>query len=426
MTFWDVFKITVGHGYILQLFFAEMLFAPVLTRRKYFFARLGVSLAVFAVVAVAVTNLINLLVPGLYSFTIFLLSFGMLAFLFKNDYKELLFAAVGAQLIQNLSHNFEMLVYLPLSGEINDLGWFFLSVGAMVAVYAGAYFIIIRRLEKRRDMSIENYGIFAIAVASALFCYLIQFLLQVYGVDKLWIVCLPLILCDLLAIILQFGLLGYKQKINENADLERIIARESEHYEAVKNNIDLINMKAHDLKHFIRDLREGGYADDGLEDIQSAVERYEKTANTGNAALDVVLTEKSYVCQKSGISLATMVQGEELAFMRTSDVTTVFGNILSNAIEYEESVAEAEKRCILLKVFRRGAIVCIHADNYCTAQLKFKDGLPVSTKGDDDYHGFGLKSVKYVAEKYGGNFTAGRSGDLFAVDIIIPVPEKKV
>ena len=157
-----------------------MLFAPVLTRRKYFFARLGGSLAVFAVVAVAVTNLINLLVPGLYSFTIFLLSFGMLAFLFKNDYKELLFAAVGAQLIQNLSHNFEMLVYLPLSEEINDIGWFFLSVGAMVAVYAGAYFIIIRRLEKRRDMSIENYGIFAIAVASALFCYLIQFLLQVY------------------------------------------------------------------------------------------------------------------------------------------------------------------------------------------------------------------------------------------------------
>lgn len=422
MTAADVFRITVNHGYILQLFFAEMLFLPVLTRRKYFPLRLVGAFAIFAFAALVLTNLIYRLTPGWNSFTIFILSFGPLFFCFNNNYKEILFCAVGAQLIQNLSHNLEFLIYLPLHEHINDIGWFFLSVGMMAIVYAFAYFIIIRRLEKQRDISIESYGVLSIAIVSTLFCYLIQFLLQVYEIDKMWVTVLPLILCDVLALILQFGLLGYKQKVNENAELERFIARENEYYNAVKNNIDIINMKAHDLKHFIRNLRDGGYADEELAEIQSAVEIYESTAKTGNKALDTVLTEKTYICRKNDIALTTIVQGEELGFMHAGDITSVFGNLLSNAIEYEQTVEDKACRCILLKVVRKSGLVSVHIENYCTAELTFKDGLPVTTKGDEIYHGFGLKSVKYIAKKYDGNVTASRHGALFAVDIIIPIP----
>lgn len=422
MTAADVFRITVNHGYILQLFFAEMLFLPVLIKRKYFLLRLAGAFAVFAFASVVLTNLIYILMPGWHSFTIFILSFGLYFFCFKNNYKELLFCAVGAQLIQNLSHNIEFIIYLPLSDYINDTGWFFLSVGVMAVVYVCAYFIIIRQLKKQRDISIESYGVFSIAVLSALFCYLIQFLMQVYGIDKMWVTGMPLILCDVLAIILQFGLLGYKQKVNENAELERFIARENEYYNAVKNNIDIINMKAHDLKHFIRNLRDGGYADEELAEIQSAVEIYESTAKTGNKALDTVLTEKAYVCRKNDIAFSTIVQGEELGFMHAGDVTSVFGNLLSNAIEYEQTVEDKTRRCILLKVVRKGGLISVHIENYCTSNLTFKDGLPVTTKGDENYHGFGLKSVKYIAKKYDGNVTAGRHGDLFVVDMIVPVP----
>ena len=87
----------------------------------------------------------------------------------------------------------------------------------------------------------------------------------------------------------------------------------------------------------------------------------------------------------------------------------------------EQTVPDEEKRCIMLKVFRKDNLLCIHAENYCTENLKFKDNLPVTTKGSTDYHGFGLKSVRYVVKKYGGNLSVGLRDNMFVVDIIMPV-----
>ena len=140
---------------------------------------------------------------------------------------------------------------------------------------------------------------------------------------------------------------------------------------------------------------------------------------------DSVLTEKMYSCHKNGIAFSMLVQGAELWFVSLADITSVFGNILSNAIEYEQGVEDREKRYIFLKVFRTGKLVCIHAENYCTEQLQFKDSLPLTTKGSTDYHGFGLKSVRYVVRKYGGNLAVSADGQKFIVDIIIPVPREK-
>ena len=76
-------------------------------------------------------------------------------------------------------------------------------------------------------------------------------------------------------------------------------------------------------------------------------------------------------------------------------------------------------------MFRTGDMVCIHVENYCTEQPEFKDNLPVTTKGSSDFHGYGLKSVRYVVKKYGGNLTVRATGTVFAADIIIPVPKMK-
>lgn len=395
MTIQELFEIKIYHGYILQLFLAEALFFPLLARREKFVLRLCLSFAVFALLSIVITNVIYHWLPsGLNSVTIFILSLGMGAACFKSSFKEVLFCFVGAQLLQNLSHNIENIVYLPFAEKISDTGWFFISVAAMAAVYVAAYFVIIRRFRGGKKISLQSYGILLIALFSMLFCYLIQFLFQVYGLDGIWVIRLPLILCDVIALILQFGLQGYKWKADENAELERFIAQENKYYDAMKENIDLINMKAHDLKHFISDIRGGKYdGDSGLAEIQEAVERYEQTANTGNKALDAVLNEKM----------------------------AVFGNILSNAIEYEQTVPDEEKRCIMLKVFRKDNLLCIHAENYCTENLKFKDNLPATTKGGTDYHGFGLKSVRYVVKKYGGNLSVGLRDNMFVVDIIMPV-----
>lgn len=54
-----------------------------------------------------------------------------------------------------------------------------------------------------------------------------------------------------------------------------------------------------------------------------------------------------------------------------------------------------------------------------------EDGFPVTTKGSADYHGFGVRSMAQTAEKYGGNVSVTAKGGVFALNIVIPVPENK-
>ena len=113
-----------------------------------------------------------------------------------------------------------------------------------------------------------------------------------------------------------------------------------------------------------------------------------------------------------------------LGFLRIGDLTSLFGNLLDNAIEYEEKVEDVKQRFILLKISRKGHIISVHIENYCNTSVQFKDGLPLSTKGDNRYHGFGVKSICYIVKKYNGNIRFYKENDIYNADIIFPVPEE--
>lgn len=417
----ELFAIRIHHGYILQIILAELLFFPVLKRRNYFILRFVLGFIAYGALSIVISNLINMVASGLNSLSIFIISLGFCALIFKNHFKDVLFCCVGAQFIQNLSHNFEMLIYLPLKDHFNDVGWFFLSFGVMLVTYALAFFIIVRRLIGNNEIAIHNAGVFGIAIASAIFCYLVQYLFQYYKIDSYWVTTLPFIFCGIVSLIAQFGLLAYRRRIEENAKLESYISRESQMYDNFKDTIDVINMKAHDLKHFIADIdRNGAKSFDGLEEIKQAVEKYEMTSNTGNATLDTVLTEKMYVCQKNNIQFSLMVDGDALSFMKNADIASVFGNGLSNAIEYENGIEDSSKRSIFLKVYRKGDMTSIHVENYCDVKPKLFNGLPITTKENKNEHGFGLKSIRYIAKKYNGTMTVSCYDNLFCLDVLLP------
>ena len=55
-----------------------------------------------------------------------------------------------------------------------------------------------------------------------------------------------------------YGFLAYKDEQAENDRLEYFLRQESRQYEITRHSIDLINMKAHDLKHHLAQMRAGG------------------------------------------------------------------------------------------------------------------------------------------------------------------------
>lgn len=89
MTLAELFEIRIVHGYILQIFLAELLFFPLLERRSRFAVRLAVSFVLFALLSIIITNLVYRRFPsGFNSVIIFLLSLGLGAACFKSFFKE--------------------------------------------------------------------------------------------------------------------------------------------------------------------------------------------------------------------------------------------------------------------------------------------------------------------------------------------------
>ena len=207
-----VFSVTVLHGYIPQILLAEALYTLRLPRRSRFWLRLCIGLPVCAFLAVVIPNIVAQLTAGLFSILIFLLTFALCCFLFESRWTHVLFCCVSAQFTQNLSYNIESLVEMPL-GEISLWQMGAISVACMALVYLACYMLFARRIKVIR---MDARWVLPMAVATGLFVYVMQFLLQVYGLDGMWVARLPLVACCIFGLCMLYGFLAYKDEQAEN------------------------------------------------------------------------------------------------------------------------------------------------------------------------------------------------------------------
>ena len=65
----------------------------------------------------------------------------------------------------------------------------------------------------------------------------------------------------------------------------------------------------------------------------------------------------------------------------------------------------------------------IHIENYLGHEIILKNGLPLTSKADKNYHGFGVLSIRHVVEKYKGTMYIRTDHSRFCLDILIPITE---
>lgn len=219
-----------------------------------------------------------------------------------------------------------------------------------------------------------------------------------------------------------------KQKLKAQQALslqQQIWKQQRARYELSRKNIEVINRKCHDLKHQVSALRSvipEREKENYLDEIERSIQIYDSTIETGSEVLDTVLTEKSLYCEQHQITMTCVADGSKLGFLDGVDVYTIFCNALDNAIESVSRVSDPEKRLIAVSVWSRSDLLLIQFENYFEGSLTFEDGLPVTSKEDQDYHGFGIKSIQYAVEKYDGCMGVCPEGRLFLLRISIPIP----
>ena len=152
---------------------------------------------------------------------------------------------------------------------------------------------------------------------------------------------------------------------------------------------------------------------------------YNSLVNTGNKNLDLIISEEKLICEKHGIPFDVMADGEAVSFIQPVDLYSLIGNALRNAVE--NSLKENEKhRSISMDIHTVNGYVCIEITNYCTQKIEFANGFPITSKADTKFHGFGIQSMKYVVEKYGGNMVIHYQNNIFLVKVIFPVNQNTI
>lgn len=451
--------------FMTELLLGEIMFVYRLGRHPDFFKRLPLAILFCYIVAFAFPIASY---SALYCSFMFICLFAAtvlaLRFIFTEPVSNLLYCAIAGYTVQHVAFEIHdlLVVILGLNGgaPLDFYGSTVFTIGQMefpfiqissefyllalflyilfknliyLFVYIGIYSLVWvlfgSKLQKNDILQLKTQSVFVLAIiiilVDVVFSSIITYSVRPEGeisTDRIMIYIYN-IFCCFLALYIQFEL-PVRNKLKRDLETANHLRHhEQEQYKISKENIELINMKCHDLRHQIRSIGTKSALSNGtVEEIESVVSIYDSYVKTGNETLDIIFTEKSLVCGKKNIRFSCMVDGVGLNFINESDLYSLFGNMIENAIEAVENLEE-DKRIISLSVKRVSELLVVNIHNYFSGNLNVENGNFMTTKGDKAYHGYGLKSITAICEKYGGEISISADDDVFNINIIFPMTD---
>lgn len=228
--------------------------------------------------------------------------------------------------------------------------------------------------------------------------------------------------CFLILFII-IGFFEQNQKEQEYVVIKELLHQEKAQFENVKTNMEAINTKVHDLKKIINRF-ENKLNEQDLQSLKSALDFYDSTISTGNDVLDVILSEKSLLCRQNNIKFTSMVDGQKLDMFTPTQLYSIFGNIMDNAIRASKNL-DVEKRFISLTVKKEDNHIIIEESNFYEGTINIlENNLIATSKKDKAKHGFGIKSIVYLINRFGGNTELKAKDNCFTIRITLSIKQE--
>ncbi|MBQ5969369.1 MAG: GHKL domain-containing protein [Clostridia bacterium] len=215
---------------------------------------------------------------------------------------------------------------------------------------------------------------------------------------------------------------------NESENNKKQLQMQIQQYEWMEHMVEDVRMFRHDFPKKMRPLI--AYLDENRpDDARALAEQFSdfvsgtgERFHTGNYRLDTVLFCEQQIAQRACVRLDVPF---DTAFPKAGvdpdDIYTIFPNALDNAIE---AAAQTDgDKVVTLRTHRTKQTVYITIRNPYKGDVKLKNGLPQTSKADKRAHGYGLRSIKKAAAKYGSdNVTFTAKDGVFELQIYLNLP----
>jgi hypothetical protein len=419
---------------LIEFVFCVFLLTLPFQKKNGFGMKLGV-LTPFALPLVFIMSVINTHYPQLFSgmtnILMYLFILAALYLLFRETLSELLLCLCGAVAIQVIvGRLYEILIItldknpyetLSLFKEIvpfRDWTLYYLIHFMLCSLLA---FLFRRnrvyehdKANKRLIITFSFVFILITMVLTSVSRYfegennILDFIIRIFA-----------ILYALLTLLLRTRILETSKLKQDLLIMDELLYAEKKQFESMRSEIEVINMKAHDLRQQLSTISYK-LTEQELEALHAAVEVYDTTIKTGSDILDAILYKKQLYCEKNGIRMSCMADGRCLSFISSTHLYSLLSNAIENALEAVKTVCNDNKRTVSISIGKENGVIAIHVTNYFESEFTINNQLPQTLKQDKNRHGFGIKSMRHIAEQYNGTLSFHTEEDIFYLHIYFP------
>lgn len=307
------------------------------------------------------------------------------------------------------------------------LAFFDITVNQIIVIFL-YYLVLLQILRKKdiRELTYKQY-FFALlfAVFSLIYIYSLYVLLSKSSTEKeLMLVIVTFVGIVILNInflnILQFTS-EYNQLQYENNLFIEQSRMQYQYYDFLEQQYRDSLGALHDVKRHIWAIeelyknKENEKATEYTENITDLMHSFEMNEFSDNRMLNIILNDKLRLARQNNIEFTCSIDEVNLDFIDNIDLTTIFANLLDNAIE---ACSELEgDRLINVHVGAFNNLVNINIKNSMSERTVF---IGVNMKSSKQNHiGLGLVNVNKVISKYNGDFNIQKESNMFVCNIVL-------
>lgn len=409
----------------------DMLFS-VMSKRKL----RGITLIAFMAVAISVNTVVSYFFAGT---GIMLLALGILtAFIFALVYRVKVHFAVICSILFVMIQAGAETIFTLISGMLmgedtldflqNDE--IFLGMGLICKFFGFILiFFISRKLGKVTLGVSGGLGTLLIVQPVATVFVTLVILKCTYELESIPSVLFSAVAILMIAANIVTLFLIYRQKDYAQSKAMLCFANEQiknqlAHYEELYRYQNELRTFRHDIKNkllSVSGLLADGQYEAALASVKGEADFLDEAdkgvINSGNPVIDAILQSKLAIAVTKGITLNFSLSITDKINVDLLELGVLIGNALDNAIEAAEELPRSEDRKISAGIVTKGGRIVICVENPVNNNV-----TPLTSqtlKADKMNHGFGLKSMKTIAEKYDGDVFVSCEENIFTVSINI-------
>lgn len=228
--------------------------------------------------------------------------------------------------------------------------------------------------------------------------------------------------------IVVFYLLQYMADRERQLQEKRIFEREARNqlklYESISDSMEMQMAKTHEYQNQLACMqalfkkRQYEQLGEYMEKINGVILSDLDFINTNHAIVNAVLNKKYQEALEEGITVICKINDLSGIQMENQDIALLLSNLLNNAIA--ASAKCTGRKLIKLKFFYKKEFTIFSVRNTYQGEIEYENGMIKTIKDDKQNHGFGIKNMIRVIEKYGGSYVIEHENGEFFFSIMIP------